>query len=123
MYARWLGKPPLDPMKVTEPMMRKLVNAANSGDTKAISVSRAGASSLGQVVATIATALDSEAVMLVGPLVKNNVYRETLENILRNALRKKIDITVSNRRGIEAACMLAISELAATEAYLEPLLR
>ena len=61
--------------------------------------------------------------MLVGPLVKNNVYRETLENILRNALRKKIDITVSNRRGIEAACMLAISELAATEAYLEPLLR
>ena len=123
MYARWLGKPPLDPMKVTEPMMRKLVNAANSGDPKAISVSRAGASSLGQVVATIATALDSEAIMLVGPLVKNNVYRETLENVLRNALRKKIDMTVSNRRGIEAACMLAISELAATDAYLEPLLR
>ena len=48
---------------------------------------------------------------------------ETLQNILRNALRKKIDITVSNRRGIEAACMLAISELAATEAYLERLLR
>jgi len=30
MYARWLGKPPLDPMKVSEPMMRKLVNAAKT---------------------------------------------------------------------------------------------
>lgn len=57
-------------------------------------------------------ALDSEAIMLVGPLVRIDAYRDRLTDVLRNSLRKPIDITISSRRGIEAACMLAVSDIA-----------
>lgn len=115
MYAKWSGRPPQFPKEVSQPMMRKLVSAANSGDASAIAICQTGACHLGRVVATIATALDSAAIMLVGPLVRSDTYREKLEGILRSSLKKEINITVSNRRGIEAACMLAISELAMSD--------
>jgi predicted NBD/HSP70 family sugar kinase len=122
MYAKWSGRPPLNPREVSEPMMRELISAANSGDTSAIAICQNGARQLGRVVATIATALGSAAIMLVGPLVKVDSYRECLEDVLRSSLRKEINITVSNRRGIEAACMLAISELAMDDFYLKRLM-
>lgn len=122
MYAKWSGRPPLNPIEVSEPLIRELISAANSGDQSAIAICETGACQLGQVAATIAAALDSEAIMLVGPLVKIDCYRDTLEKTLRQSLRKEMNITVSNRRGIEAACLLGITEIARSDHYLKRLM-
>jgi predicted NBD/HSP70 family sugar kinase len=122
IYAKWAGLPPLNLLEVTEPLVDKLIEAANSGDRKAIDACELGAAHLGQVVATIGMALDSEAIMLVGPLVKIDAYRNKVEAVVREVLQRPIEITVSKKRGIEAAYMLGVSEVAADDMYLRKLL-
>ena len=58
-------------------------------------------------------------------LMQIEQYRSRVEAMLRDALsaRRSVEVIFSERRGVEAAYMLAISELATTGAHLEQLLR
>ena len=108
---------------VRQSHLLQLTEAANGGDARAIAFCDDGAARLGGIVATIAVALGSQAVILVGPLIKIETYRRGLESAIRGSVgpQRQVSVVTSERRGIEAACMLAIGELAATGAHLHQL--
>ncbi len=121
LYAKWANLKPLSPREVPESLILELIEAANSGDRRANAICEDGATYLANTVTTLATALDSEAIMLVGPLVRIETYRKRLESVFRTLMGKEIEITMSARRGVEAAYLLAINELAATGVHLKKL--
>ena len=125
MAAKWLASTAgAGTSKTTkQAQLLHLIDAANNGNAAANAVCDEGATHLGGVTATLATALGSEAVILAGPLMKVESYRRGLERTLLEAMgpHRHLKIVVSDRRAVEAAYMLAISELAASGAHLEQL--
>lgn len=127
MVRKWLSD--RDPSILETPIRRshleQLAQAVRQGDQKAIAACDEGSKQLGGLIVTLAAALSSEAVLFVGPLMQIEQYRSRVEAMLRDALsaRRSVEVIFSERRGVEAAYMLAISELATTGAHLEQLLR
>lgn len=125
MVRKWLSAS--TPSILEEPIRRahleKLAEGVRQGDPKAVEVCEEGSTQLGNVIVTLAAALGSEAVVFVGPLMKIDRYRDRLESMLQDRLgtRRRIETIISEKQGIEAACMLAISELAMTGAHLAQL--
>ena len=127
IVRRWLGHkaPSMVVRSVRQSQLLQLIEAANSGDARANSICDKGARQLGGVVGTIAVSVGSEAVILAGPLNNISTYRRQLESAIKAAMgrERSINILTSERRGIQAACMLAIGELAATGSHLHQLLK
>jgi glucokinase len=125
MVRKWLSvsAPSILEGPIRRAHLERLAAAVCQGDPKAIEVCEEGGTQLGNVIVTLAAALSSEAVMFVGPLMNIDRYRDRLESILQDRLgsRRHIEVIITERQGIEAACMLAISELAMTGAHLAQL--
>lgn len=127
IVRKWLGprKPSIFQESIQQVHLEELASAANGGDREAIAACREGANYLGEAIITLATALSSEAVIFFGPMMKIDSYRETLEAMLTRAIssRRPMEVMVSKIRPVDAAYMLAISELANTGLHLDNLLR
>ena len=127
IVRKWLErrKPSVLQESIQQVHLDELASAANLGDTEAIAVCREGANYLGETIIPLATALSSEAVIFFGPMMNIDPYRETLETMLSKAIssRRPLEVMVSDKRPVEAAYMLAISELANTGLHLDNLLR
>lgn len=127
IVRKWLGprKPSIFQESIQQVHLEELASAANGGDREAIAACQEGANYLGEAIITLATALSSEAVIFFGPMMKIDSYRETLEAMLTRAIssRRPMEVMVSKIRPVDAAYMLAISELANTGLHLDNLLR
>lgn len=121
----WLGKHNASILKrsIDQADLEYLTREANGGNAEAILACRDAAKILGGVLTNLATALSSEAMIFFGPLFKINAYREYLETILHSAIgsNRPLDVIISAKRPVDAAYMLAISELANSGLHLESL--
>lgn len=122
LYAAWRGLQPLNPMDVGEQQIQQLIEAANGGDKAVVSICEKGAFELGHMISTVVMTLDMEAIMLVGPLIRLQAYREMLKETIRRCVGREIEVVVSQRRGVEAAFMLAINELTRHGSFLNRLM-